>query len=470
MRVHLLNKSTFSDLLSEHFPLLSILIGIVLISMSIGPFYNPDTQLEYEAATGVIRWGMPYITTFGNIINQPPVGFYINALVFKGVGLSLSTGQNVATLFGLGSTILVYKIGKIMYGKTTGVFAAALFALTPWQMVLSNSFLIDVQCLFFSLLFLFVGIYAIRKDSLRLFMFSGVLFAIALLTKFYAVFTLIPLALFYVYSAQKNLKRIMSVAAYFLPALFLVFSWYYIVLGQGLISGISIDDFKYLNSTGAAPSFFFVGNYLLDGVGALFLIATVLSMLVSITRRKLFSKILPFDLMCLATILAVGSVNTFLAVGLNLNSPYINPIKYDYQFLPFFSLLAASLIFKCFVLLNSVKSKEKQSKVYFSVALVGLVLLGTSMLLNMNYVHQFSTWPYLLFRVERNQDIGYSFVNPLPIGKYSSLMGVQYLGFASVIFGLVWASRNKLNELRKLPNYQTSKRSQDYILVKDRFQ
>jgi 4-amino-4-deoxy-L-arabinose transferase-like glycosyltransferase len=216
MRVHLLNKSTFSDLLSEHFPLLSILIGIVLISMSIGPFYNPDTQLEYEAATGVIRWGMPYMTTFGNIINQPPVGFYINALVFKGVGLSLSTGQNVATLFGLGSTILVYKIGKIMYGKTTGVFAAALFALTPWQMVLSNSFLIDVQCLFFSLLFLFVGIYAIRKDSLRLFMFSGVIFAIALLTKFYAVFTLIPLALFYVYSAQKNLKRIMSVAAYFL--------------------------------------------------------------------------------------------------------------------------------------------------------------------------------------------------------------------------------------------------------------
>ena len=452
MGVHLLDKGTFRDLLSEHFPLLGILIGIVLISISIGPFYNPDTQLEYEAASGVIRWGIPYMTTFGNLINQPPVGFYINALVFKGVGLSLSTGQNVATLFGLGSAILVYKIGKIMYSKTTGLFAAALFALTPWQMVLSNSFLIDVQCLFFSLLFLLVGIYAIRKDSFRIFMFSGTLFAIAFLTKFYAVFTLIPLALYYAYYAQKNLRRLFTLAAYFLPVLVFSILWYFVVLGRGSISAISIDDFKYVNSTGVTPSFLFVGNYLLDAVGALFLVATALSLVISFSRRKLFARIIPFDLMCLATIVAVGSVNIFLAVGLKLNSPYINPIKYDYQFLPFFSLLAASLIFKCFTLSQSIKSKDKMNKLFFSIALIGLVSLVIAMILNMNYMHQFSTWPYLLFRVERNQDIGYSFVNPLPIGKYSPLMGVQYLGFAFVISGLAWASRNKLRKWRNLTN------------------
>ncbi len=452
MGVHLLDKDTFKDQLSEHFPLLGILIGIVLISISIGPFYNPDTQLEYEAASGVIRWGIPYMTTFGNLINQPPVGFYINALVFKGVGLSLSTGQNVATLFGLGSAILVYKIGKIMYSKTTGLFAAALFALTPWQMVLSNSFLIDVQCLFFSLLFLLVGIYAIRKDSFRIFMFSGTLFAIAFLTKFYAVFTLIPLALYYAYYAQKNLRRLFTLAAYFLPVLVFSILWYFVVLGRGSISAISIDDFKYVNSTGVTPSFLFVGNYLLDAVGALFLVATALSLVISFSRRKLFARIIPFDLMCLATIVAVGSVNIFLAVGLKLNSPYINPIKYDYQFLPFFSLLAASLIFKCFTLSQSIKSKDKMNKLFFSIALIGLVSLVIAMILNMNYMHQFSTWPYLLFRVERNQDIGYSFVNPLPIGKYSPLMGVQYLGFAFVISGLAWASRNKLRKWRNLTN------------------
>ena len=106
------------------------------------------------------------------------------------------------------------------------------------------------------------------------------------------------------------------------------------------------------------------------------MIATALSLIVSFARRKLFAKFLPFDLMCLVTILAVGSVDTFLAVGLNFNAPYNSAIKYNYQFLPFVSLLAASLVGKCLLLFNSVKSKEKQNKLLFSVALVGLVFLA----------------------------------------------------------------------------------------------
>jgi len=176
------------------------------------------------------------------------------------------------------------------------------------------------------------------------------------------------------------------------------------------------------------------------------LVATVLSSLVCFFRRKLFSKILVFDLICLATIVSVVSVNTFLGVGLNLNFPYHNAIKYDYQSLPFFSLLAASLVGKYLLLFSSVKSKEKLNILLFSVALVGLALLVASMILNMNQVHQLSTWDYLLFRVERASDVGYSFVNPSPTGEPSLLMNIQYLGFAFVLSGLVWASRHKLVE------------------------
>jgi 4-amino-4-deoxy-L-arabinose transferase-like glycosyltransferase len=446
--VHPFNKNTLRELLSEHLALLCILVGTALVSISIGPFHNPDTQLEYEAASGVIKWGFPYLS-FGNMINQPPIGFYFDAIFFKTVGLSFNTGVDIITFFGLGCTVLVYDIGKFLYGKLTGLFAAALFAMTPWEFALSRSFLIDAQCLFFSLLFLFVGIYAIRKDSFRFFMFSGALFAIAILTKFYAVFALIPLALFYGFYRQKNLRRKFAVAAYFLPAILFAFLWYFAVSKHGPFSFGTIDDFRYLNSIGTSPSYFFVGNYLLDGLGALFLIASVLSLVVSIARRKLFAKIVPFDLMCLVTILAVGGVNTFLGVGLNLSSPYVSPIKYDYQFLPFFSLLAASLGSKCVLLLASMKS-AKLNKLVFSVALVGLFVSIGAMLLNMSFVHQFSTWNYLLFRVDRSQNIGYSFVNPAPIGKYGALMGVQYLGFAFVLAGLVWANKNNLSLLHKL--------------------
>jgi uncharacterized membrane protein len=438
------DKRGFAALLSENYPLFGILIGAVLVSASIGPFHNLDTQMEFDATSGVIRWGLPFIT-YGDMINQPPIGFYTEAVFLKIFGLSYSTGVALITLIGLGCTVLVYIIGKTLYGKPTAILAAALFALTPWHLALSRSFLIDVQCLFFSLLFLLVGIYAIRKDSFKLFMVSGTLFAIALLTKFYAVFTLIPLTLFYFRYRQSKLRRIRAVVAYFLPALLLVFLWYQIFSGGGLISAVGHDDLTETNPVGTVPSPFFIVNYLLDGVGTLFLIATALSLIVSFAHRRLSAKFLPFDSMCLVTILAVGSINTFLAVGLNLNAPYINPIKYDYQFLPFFSLLAASLVGKCFLLFNSVKSKEKLSKLLFSVALVGLVLLAAAMFLNMNWVNNYSTWDHWLFKVERDRNIGYSFINSTPlVDENSSLMNFQYLGFAFVLSGLLWTSMLKL--------------------------
>ena len=76
-------KDDIKKLLSENYPLLSILIGITLISLSIGPFHNGDTDWEFAAAKGVLRWGIPYVISFGNIINQPPLGFYIEAIIFQ---------------------------------------------------------------------------------------------------------------------------------------------------------------------------------------------------------------------------------------------------------------------------------------------------------------------------------------------------------------------------------------------------
>jgi hypothetical protein len=168
-------------------------------------------------------------------------------------------------------------------------------------------------------------------------------------------------------------------------------------------------------------------------------------------QRRLFHRVFTFDLICFVTIIAVVSVNTFLGAGLNLKSPYLNAIKYDYQSLPFFSLLAASLISKCISLFNLNKTKKKLSKLaFFFIASTGLILVVAAIFYNMRYVHQFSTWDYLLFRVEPNINVGYSLFNSTPIGTNSLLMGIQYLGFAFVLSGLMWASRHKIVGLLKI--------------------
>lgn len=435
-------------LLSENYPLLGILIGITLFSVTLGPFQNGDTQWEYEAASGVIKWGMPYVITFGNMINQPPLGFYIEAMFFKIFGSSIEMGVTLVMLFGLGCIVLMYKIGKFLYGKTTGLIAAALFASTPWQLVLSRSFLIDAQCLFFSLFSLFIGLFAIRKASVKLFMVSGIFFAAAFLTKLFAVFTLIPLLMFYVYYRPKNPRRALSMlAAFILPVLLFSFLWYQIISGQGLISIFQHDDFSHFNASVVAPSYFFVFNFLLYyGLGWFFVGAAVLSLLICFLRTNLFSKkILVFDLICLATIVTVASANTFLGAALNLISPYQNAIKYDYQSLPFFSLLAAALPSRCLLLFKSAKSQMKLIRLlFFSVVLVGLILPAAAMLFNLRFAHLLSLWPSFLFRVAPGVNAGYFLFNYTPIDWYSVGVGVQHLGYMFLVSGLLWAGRDKL--------------------------
>jgi 4-amino-4-deoxy-L-arabinose transferase-like glycosyltransferase len=444
------DKVGLRKLLSENYPLLIILIGIVLVSVSVGPFQNWDTQKEYQAASGVIKWGMPYVGSFGVLMDEPPLGYYVEALFQQVFGSSIVTGVTLITLFGFGCTVLVYEIGKVWFNKNTGLLAAVLFALTPWEFVLSRSFLMDVPCLFFSLLSLFVGILAIRKDSFKLLMVSGTLFAAAFLTKFYAVFALIPLSLFYFrYGQPRRLRRTVCwFVAFSLPTIFLAFLWYQTITGQGLLSILSHGDFEGNVPAGVIPSYLFVVNFLsLYGLGWFFLIAAVLSLVVGFLARKRFSGILVFDLISLVTAISVVSVNTFLGAYLKLNIPYMFAIKYDYQALPFFSLLAASLGNKCFSLLNSARPRIGVNKLLFSsVALTGAVLLSTAIFVNIYHVHLYSTSNYLLFSVEWGSRLGFSILNPaVLIDKPSFLMGCQYLGFALTLAGLALALTKSVN-------------------------
>ena len=50
----------FSRFLKEQYPLLGILLGAALVSLSLGPYANFDTQVEFAAASSVVTQGLPY--------------------------------------------------------------------------------------------------------------------------------------------------------------------------------------------------------------------------------------------------------------------------------------------------------------------------------------------------------------------------------------------------------------------------
>jgi 4-amino-4-deoxy-L-arabinose transferase-like glycosyltransferase len=436
------NTRGLINFLRKRYALLIILLGATLVFISLGPYANFDTQTEYAAASGVLEYGVPF-ATYGNLINQPPLGFYVTAFFLKVLGLSYETGVAAVTLFGIGCVFLVYEIGKTMYGARAGLVAAGLFALTPWHAVLSRSFLIDVQCLFFSLLSLLVGILAVRKTSLKLTLATGLFFGVALLTKLFAVFTLIPLALFFLYYRPRSLKRVLATPVVFIsPAFLMYYAWYEPISKLGFFSVFSHGDFSSFTQ-GVTPSPFFLVSFFLENPGLLFLLAGGISLAVSLWKRKDFAKTIFFDWVCLATIVGTAGVNMYLVLTRGLWVPYVDPVKYDYQLLPAFCWLAAALVPKALAFANSASSKLKHRRLLLAATLVGLGLLVGAVLLNMQALQSLTGQDYLLFRVEG--DVGFSFVRLAPAFEQQYLAPVQGLGFLLILFSLLWSNRDKLS-------------------------
>ncbi len=435
----------------SNYAIIGILIGVALISLSIGPFQNPDTTWEYKAASGVLEWGMPFTEVRGSMINQPPLGFYAEGLFLRVFGASIQTGTILITLFGLGCTLLMYLIGTALYGKKTGLIAAALFALTPWQLVLSNSFLIDTQCLFFSLSALYVGILAFRGDSTKLLALSGGLFALAFYTKLFAVFTLIPLFLFYLYYQRRNLRSLpLKIAVFFVPLIAATLIWYtadFYMMPSWLPSGLSYmfthSDFSDTNPAGAAPTYSFVTTFLLNyGLGYFFVAAAALSLLVGFAFRKQLAKqFASYDAIVLVPILFIVGLTAFLGVTLDLKVPYTSAIKYLYQALPFFCLAAASLAVKSASIIKSTQSNATRKTAFVSIGALGFVLVLASLLANFYAANQLSTSSFVLFRVQLGQHLGYSFDNSA-IAVDSPLLVLQYLGFGLILLSLVYPNRH----------------------------
>ncbi|MCW4044772.1 MAG: glycosyltransferase family 39 protein [Candidatus Bathyarchaeota archaeon] len=445
----MLRLRNLKKLLSENYPLIAILIGATLISLPMGPYQNTDTQMEYETTQGVLKWGYPYLAVKGNLFDIPPLGFYTAALFFLAFGATMQNGVTMVTLFGLASTITIYKIGKETYGKQTGLFAAALFALSPWQLVLTRAFLVDSQCLFLSLATLYLGIKAIQKDSTKLALASGIAFAAALLTKQYAAFTLIPLSLLYIHHLHTKPKKprqiLHQIAAFTLPAVHANLWWYNIIMHKWLLYFIQHRDFADTNFPGVTPTYTFIITFLNDyAIGIFFTAATAFALIIGLLLRKHLPKHTTLtDIICLTTITTIIAVNMYLGVTLNLKAPYTSAIKYTYQALPYLSLAAASLANKSTSLLKTAKTATKPKKaLLYAASILGLLLLTAPIIANMNTARQFTTVNHLTFRVQPNQEVGYTFLVPNPTNPNDLAAALLQLhGAIIALSGLLWTSR-----------------------------
>ncbi len=381
-----MNIKNIKSFLVVHYQFVGVLIASFLIAVSMGTYTNWDAQLEYEAVTSILTRGFPYVTT-GLMINQPPLGFYTAAVVLVALGEPYLNCVGVATAFGLGCVVLLYVLGTLLYGKKTGLVASALFGLVPWHVYMSKIFLIDNQYLFLGLLFLIMGILAVKHNSEKLVVSAGVFFALAFLTKLYAVLMLIPLVLIVLLNRKESNFKLTArkVALFILPSIILQIIWFGVFANQNFFGVYFSSDFTHPELI-ANPTLEFLPIILSKSAGMFLFIALFLSLALSIIYRKKLAVFLRSDTASLGTVLIIMGLDMLLVVGFNLTVPYVSAIKYNYTALPFFCLLAASLADKSAVLINSIKRKKKDLLIPVLVG-AGLVLLFSSMTENIIFLN-----------------------------------------------------------------------------------
>jgi 4-amino-4-deoxy-L-arabinose transferase-like glycosyltransferase len=375
-----LDWKSFRAFAGAHYQLLGVLLGAFLIAASTSTYTNWDAQLEFEAASNVVTRGFPFVTT-GLMINQPPMGFYMDAPIFHTFGLTYLNGIGIATAFGLGSVALTYALGSMLYGKRTGLVAAALFSIIPWHIYISRIFLIDNQNLFFSLLFLVAGILAIRKNSQKLLAIAGTFFAIALMTKLFAIFMIAPLLLMIYFEKKETLlkPKLRDLLIFIAPTLILQTIWFGGFANQNFLGVYFSSDFTHPVLV-ANPLPLFWPTVLVKSAGWFLFLAAIFSLTLSLAYRKLLTKTLRWDALCLVTIAIVAGLNSLLVLGFHLIVPYVSVIKYSYVSLPFFCLLAASVADKGSLLIASIHQKKKKGIVKPVLVGLGAVLLFASLL------------------------------------------------------------------------------------------
>ncbi len=376
-----MNAQTLKVIIEKHYPLLVVLIASYLLTTSMGTYTNWDAKTEYEAAATILTRGFPYVPS-GLMINQPPLCFYITAAVLQAAGASYLNGVAVVETFGLGCVAATYALGTVLYGRKTGLAAAAIFGFTPWHVFLSRIFLIDNQYLFLSLLFLTMGVLAVKRNSEKLVLAAGMVFGLSILTKLFAVFALVPMTLL-VYFNHRNggtfrlTKRNLLIFAS--PTLILQAVWYGIFANQNFNAVYFNTDFFHPNRV-ADPILTFVPITMVNSAGYFVFAAAALAVTAGLTYCRKIAVFLRLDIILFLSAAFVIGVNTLMAVGLHSNPAYISAVKYSYMSLPFLCIIAASMLDKSKLLLSPNDPQNKVKWAKWALVVGAAVLIFASLL------------------------------------------------------------------------------------------
>jgi hypothetical protein len=133
----------------------ALLAGIFLRIWQINAMgYNTDEAVYAGQAAAIA--GVPVLKDIFPIFRAHPLLFQFLLSIVDRIHFSDVGGRYLAAAFGIGTVLLTYGIGKILYGRLPGALAALFMALMPYHVIVSRQVLLDGPMTFFATLTLFM--------------------------------------------------------------------------------------------------------------------------------------------------------------------------------------------------------------------------------------------------------------------------------------------------------------------------
>ncbi len=211
------------------------------------------------------------------ILPRLPLEIYDSALffhpplfVFSASLIQKTIGKNFLILLPIVSSLstvwLIYKIGRVNSDVNQALMAAAIFSLCPINLFVSSKIWLDSFLTFLITLSFYL---AFKAKKPRDYFFSGLFFALALLTKYSAIFILFSVTLIFWQKKAKRTKVLAGLISFSLP-LVLVLPWFvyqYQTLGiffkNTKPSLESLNMFPFLQKVSQRPFYFYLSQLII---------------------------------------------------------------------------------------------------------------------------------------------------------------------------------------------------------------
>lgn len=156
--------------------------------------FNSDEAVYAGQAANLA--GLPELSTLFPLFRAHPLLFQSALSVLYGSGAGEVAARAFVAVLGLATVVVVFRLGRRLYGRKVGLLAALLLAVMPYHVGVSRQVLLDVPMTFLASSALLVFTRFVTDRSTRTLVVAGVLLGLTIVTKETAVLLLGGLLLF----------------------------------------------------------------------------------------------------------------------------------------------------------------------------------------------------------------------------------------------------------------------------------